>query len=289
MSSPKRPSEPAVVPAGSHTLATWNVNSIRARMPRVVAYLQRTEVDVLLVQETKVATGAFPAEEIRALGYEIAQHGLNQWNGVAIISRIGLQDAIPGFPGIPTFGEPPVAEARSLTARCGDLEVTSVYVPNGREVGHPHYHYKLAWLESLRADVAARLQRDPAARFVIGGDFNIAPRDSDVWSVQYFEGRTHVTAPEREAFSALLDTGLVDVVRPFTDTPGTYTFWDYQQLGFPKNRGLRIDFLLASPAVANDVVDARIDREERKGTGASDHAPVVVQIGPGPSSGEDRG
>lgn len=264
--------------AGRIRVASWNVNSVRARMPRVVEFLQRADVDVLLVQETKVKSGAFPAGPLQELGYRIAQHGLDQWNGVGIISRIGLDDVRLGFAGMPSWGEPPVQEARAITATCGGIEVTSVYVPNGREIDHPHYHYKLAWLAALREHAANRLRDDPDARLVIGGDFNIAPRDGDVWSMEFFEGRTHVTPPERAAFDALLDIGLVDVVRPFTDAPGTYTYWDYQRLGFQKNRGLRIDFLLASPAVANEVVDAAIDREERKGTGASDHAPVILTV-----------
>ncbi|MEJ7651517.1 MAG: exodeoxyribonuclease III [Nakamurella sp.] len=272
------PAPTGSAPTGPIRIASWNVNSVRARMPRLVAFLQRGDIDVLLVQETKVRSGAFPVGPIEALGYEIAQHGLDQWNGVGIISRVGMQDVQFGFPGMPSWGEPAVQEARAITARCAGIEVSSVYVPNGREIDHPHYHYKLAWLAALREHTAARLLDEPLARMVIGGDFNIAPRDGDVWSMEFFEGRTHVTPPEREAFAALLETGLVDVVRPFTDAPGTYTYWDYTQLRFPKNRGMRLDFLLASPTVANEVVDARIDREERKGAGASDHAPVIVTV-----------
>ncbi len=257
-------------------IATWNVNSLRARLDRVIGFLERTGTDVLAIQETKIDNARFPAERFAAAGYQIARHGLSQWNGVAIASRVGLADVQVGLPGAPEFGDPPVAEARAIGARCAGVMVWSLYVPNGRAVGDPHYDYKLAWLAALREHAAGVLVADAGAAFVLGGDFNIAPTDEDVWDVDVFAGATHVTEPERAAFGALIDAGLADVVRPHTPGPGVYTFWDYQQLRFPRREGMRIDFLLASPALAGRVTGARIDRDERKGKGASDHAPVII-------------
>ncbi|MYM18765.1 exodeoxyribonuclease III [Brevibacterium sp. 5221] len=255
-------------------IATWNVNSIRARAERVGAFLDRSDVDVLAIQELKAKDSQFPREVFDSRGYEVAFHGLNQWNGVAIASRVGLADARIGFEGMPGWGEDDAAEARAISALCAGVRVHSLYVPNGRELDHPHYAYKLAWLDRLREAVAAELAADAAARLVLCGDFNVAPRDEDVWDMAEFEGATHVSQPERDAFQALLDAGLAEVTR--AHTPGAYTFWDYQQLRFPKKQGMRIDFQLASRALAERVADARIDREERKGKGASDHAPVIV-------------
>jgi exodeoxyribonuclease III len=259
-------------------IATWNVNSIRSRIDRVVDVLERHDLDVLLLQETKCRDDQFPTMPLAAAGYEVAMHGLNQWNGVAIVSRVGLEDASVGFPGMPAFGEPPVEEARALGATCGGVRVWSLYVPNGREVGHPHYTYKLDWLARLRDNAAGWLAEDPSAQILLAGDWNIAPVDEDVWDIALFEGKTHVTDPERAAFRAVVDAGFTDVVRPFAPGPGTYTYWDYTQLRFPKKQGMRIDFALASPALADRVTDASIDREERKGKGASDHAPVIVTL-----------
>ena len=257
-------------------IATWNVNSLRARLDRVVAFLQRADIDVLALQETKIDNARFPAEPFVAAGYQIARHGISQWNGVAIASRVGIEDVQIGLPACPGFGDPPVAEARAIGADCGGVTVWSLYVPNGRAVGDPHYAYKLAWLAALRDCGAARLAEDPAAQMVLCGDFNIAPTDDDVWDIEAFAGSTHVTEPERAAFAALVEAGFTDVVRPFAPGPGVYTYWDYQQLRFPRREGMRIDFMLASPALAARVTGARIDRDERKGKGASDHAPVVV-------------
>ncbi len=259
-------------------IATWNVNSIRSRIDRVVDVLERHDLDVLLLQETKCRDDQFPEMPLQAAGYEVALHGLNQWNGVAIVSRVGLEDVSVGFPGMPAFGEPPVEEARAIGATCGGVRVWSLYVPNGREIGHPHYAYKLDWLARLRDNATGWLAEDPSAQIVLAGDWNIAPVDEDVWDVAFFEGKTHVTDPERAAFRAVVDAGYADVVRPFTPGPGTYTYWDYTQLRFPKKQGMRIDFALASPALADRVTDASIDREERKGKGASDHAPVIVTL-----------
>ncbi|WP_029135674.1 exodeoxyribonuclease III [Nakamurella lactea] len=260
-------------------LATWNVNSIRARTDRVIEFLRRSDVDVLAIQETKVRDDGFPVAAISDLGYQVAHHGLNQWNGVAVLSRVGLDDVQVGFPGMPGYGEPPATEARALSAVCGGVRVWSVYVPNGREIEHPHYQYKLAWLEALARYGTEALAADPALQMAFCGDYNIAPTDADVWSVDYYLDKTHTTPPERAAFQAVVDAGYADVVRPYTSEPRTFTYWDYQQLRFPKNRGMRIDFVLASAALAARVTSARIDREERKGKGASDHAPVIVEFG----------
>ena len=259
-------------------IATWNVNSVRSRIDRVMGVLERHDLDVLLLQETKCRDDQFPTLDLAAKGYELAHHGLNQWNGVAVISRVGLDNVQIGFPSMPGFGEPIAPEARAIGATCGGVRVWSLYIPNGREIDHPHYHYKLAWLSRLRDDATGWLADDADAQILLAGDWNIAPTDDDVWDVAFFEGRTHVTAPERAAFQAIVDAGFSDVVRPFTPGPGVYTYWDYTQLRFPKKQGMRIDFALASPALASRVTDAMIDREERKGKGASDHAPVVVTL-----------
>ncbi|WP_345711843.1 exodeoxyribonuclease III [Kineococcus glutinatus] len=260
-------------------LATWNVNSVRARLDRVLAWVQRSDVDVVALQETKCKDAQFPAQAFEDIGYAVAHHGLSQWNGVALLSRVGLADVRTAFaPDVPEFGDPPVVEARAIGARCGGVDVWSLYVPNGRGLQDPHYPYKLAWLESLRAAGAGWLAADPAAQVALCGDFNIAPTDDDVWDRTFFEGLTHVSEPERAAFGALDAAGFTDVVRPHAPGPGVYTYWDYQQLRFPKRQGMRIDFVLGSPALAARVSGATIDREERKGKGASDHAPVVVEL-----------
>ena len=257
-------------------VATWNVNSIRSRIDRVEAWLQRTDVDILAVQETKATDAQFPFERLSALGYEVAHHGFNHWNGVAILSRVGLDSVEPSFAGAPSWGEPPVVEARALSAVCGGIHVTSVYVPNGRHIHDPHMAYKLEWVQRL-AD-AARTWSSGALPAVIMGDWNIAPQDEDVWSMEYYLDKSHVSPAERAAFQAVLDAGFVDVVRPHAPGPGVYTYWDYKMLAFPKRRGMRIDFVLGSPSFASRVAGAAIDREERKGKGASDHAPVVVEL-----------
>ncbi|MEJ5913092.1 exodeoxyribonuclease III [Pseudokineococcus sp. 1T1Z-3] len=260
-------------------IATWNVNSVRARADRLVAWLARSDVDVLAVQETKCKDEQFPEEKIRAAGYEVAHHGLNQWNGVAVLSRVGLEDVRVGFPGMPGWGEGDEAEARALGARCGGVDVWSLYVPNGRALEDPHYAYKLEWLARLRDAGAAWLAEDPQAQVALCGDWNVAPTDEDVWDPAVFATSTHTSEPEREAFRAVVDAGYSDVVRPHAPGPGTYTYWDYTQLRFPRREGMRIDFALCSPVLAERVTGASIDREERKGKGASDHAPVVVEIG----------
>jgi exodeoxyribonuclease-3 len=201
---------------------------------------------------------------------------------VAIASRVGLDDVTVGFEGQPGWASgadvEEAAEARALGATCNGVRVWSLYVPNGRTLQDPHYQYKLRWLSALRDEAAGWLAADPAAQVALVGDWNIAPTDDDIWSVEAYEGSTHVSEPERTAFTAMNDAGFADVVRPFTPGPGVYTYWDYTQLSFPKKRGMRIDFVLGSPEFAKRVGDAHIDREERKGKGASDHAPVVVDL-----------
>ena len=259
-------------------IATWNVNSIRSRIDRVEAFLQRSDVDVLALQETKCRDDQFPEDRLRALGYETVHHGLSQWNGVAIISRVGIEDARVGFEGQPGWGDPVAAEARAIGASCGGIRVWSLYIPNGRTLDDPHLLYKLDWLEALRVAGAGWLTADPDAQIALMGDWNIAPQDDDVWSPAFYEGRTHTSPPERAAFRGVVEAGFTDVVRPHAQGPGAYTYWDYTQLRFQKGRGMRIDFTLCSPALAARVVGALIDREERKGKGASDHAPVIVQL-----------
>ncbi len=259
-------------------IATWNVNSIRSRIDRVEAWLARSDVDVLAIQETKARADQFPALPLEALGYEVAHHGFNQWNGVAILSRVGITDIATGFDGMPSWGSPPIAEARALGATCGGIRIWSVYAPNGRHLEDPHMGYKLEWLGALRDAATGWLTADPGAQVALMGDWNIAPHDEDVWSMDFYLDKSHVSPSEREAFQAIVDAGYADVVRPHAPGPGVYTYWDYQQLRFPKKQGMRIDFVLASPALAARVEGAAIDREERKGQGASDHAPVVVEL-----------
>lgn len=257
-------------------IATWNVNSIRSRVDRVESWIQRSDVDILAIQETKARDEQFPHERLRALGYDVAHHGMNQWNGVAILSRVGLTDVRVGFDGDPGWGEPLAPEARALGATCGGIRIWSVYAPNGRHIDDPHMVYKLQWLAQLKAEAQRWLaEGQPVA---LMGDWNIAPQDEDVWSMEYYLDKSHVSPGERAAFSAFLEAGFVDVVRPHTPGPGVYTYWDYKRLSFQKRRGMRIDFILGSPSFADRVVGAVIDREERKGAGASDHAPVLVQL-----------
>ena len=262
-------------------LATWNVNSIRSRIDRVESWLTRNEVDVLALQESKAKDSQFPYERLRDAGYDVAHHGLNQWNGVAILSRVGLTDVEVGFPGVPAWGEPPQIEARAIGATVGEGEdavrLWSLYVPNGRHLTDPHMDYKIAWLSALKNE-ASRWAADPL-RVALCGDWNIAPRDEDVWSMEFYADKSHVSPRERAAYGAFLtEAGLVDVVRPHAPGPGVYTYWDYQQLRFAKRQGMRIDFILGSAPFAARVHGAAIDREERKGKGASDHAPVVVEL-----------
>ncbi|WP_324649331.1 exodeoxyribonuclease III [Georgenia sp. H159] len=258
-------------------LATWNVNSIRTRVGRVVDFLERSGTDVLALQETKCRDDQFPEEAFHAAGYDVVHHGLSQWNGVAVVSRLPVSDVEVGFPGMPTWGEPAAAEARALGATVDGVRVWSLYVPNGRELDNPHYQYKLDWLAGLRTAAEGWLAADADAPIALVGDWNIAPRDEDVWDIAAFAGATHVSPAEREALAALTEAGFSDVTREHT--PGAYTYWDYQRLRFPRNEGMRIDLVLGSPALAARVSGAHIDRDERKGKGASDHVPVVVDLG----------
>jgi exodeoxyribonuclease III len=256
-------------------LATWNVNSVKARLPRLLTWLAETRPDVVCLQETKVPDGAFPAAEVGDLGYVSASHSDGRWNGVAVLSRVGLDDVQVGFAGEPGFPDP---EARALSATCGDLRVWSVYVPNGRTPDSPHYEYKLAWLDALRS--ALRLELDSGRELVVCGDFNIAPTDADVWDPALFVGATHVTAPERRALAAILELGLVDVVPTPMKGPHPFTYWDYRAGMFHQNKGMRIDLVYATEAFAQGVRSAYVDREARKGKGPSDHAPIVVDVEP---------
>ncbi len=255
-------------------IATWNVNSVRSRIGRVEALLRRHDIDVLALQETKARDDQWPLMGVEAMGYDVAMLGHNQWNGVAILSRVGIADVQAGFPGMPQWGDPLADEARALGATCGGVRVWSLYVPNGRKVDDPHYHYKLAWLARLRESAKPWLGEDTA----LVGDWNIAPQDDDVFDIAAFAKDTHVTPPERAAFQAFLDDGYADVVRPHTPGPGVYTYWDYYRQRFERNRGMRIDFVLGSPTLSARVTGAFIDRDERAGQGASDHAPVVVDL-----------
>lgn len=259
-------------------IATFNVNSIRSRIDRVEALLERHDIDVLALQETKARDDQWPLMGLEALGYEVATHGFDQWNGVAIASRVGICDVRRGFEGMPQWGEPLTSEARALGATCGGVQVWSLYVPNGRKPGDPHFVYKLAWLEGLHAAAAGWLKEDPSAQIALGGDWNIAPFDEDVFDMSRFVNSTHVTPEERASFRAFLDCGYVDLVRPHAPGPDVFTYWDYYRQRFERNRGMRIDFVLGSPALAARVTGARIDRDERAGTGASDHAPVIVDL-----------
>ncbi len=253
-------------------------------------WLSRSEVDVLAMQEIKCRDDQFPREPFESAGYEVVTHGLNQWNGVAFASRIGLADVERDFPGMPGFGKPlpdgtlPL-EARAMAITAGGVRLWSLYVPNGRELDNPHYPYKLAWLETLARVVEQQLATDDAP-VALMGDWNIAPLDSDVWDLEVFTGATHVSPPERDAFRAFETLGLTDVVRPLV--PDGYTYWDYKQLRFPRNEGMRIDFVMGSAPFADRVEHAFIERNERKGTGPSDHVPVVVDLTDDEGDPDDR-
>jgi exodeoxyribonuclease-3 len=252
--------------------ATWNVNSVKARLPRLLEWLADTRPDVLCLQETKVAADGFPTAEAGELGYRTAAYGQGRWNGVAILSRIDLEDVRRGFAGEPGYPEP---EARAISALCGGIRFTSVYVPNGRTPEDPHYTYKLNWLAALRDALVADVAAGP---LVVAGDYNVAPTDADVWDPRVFAGSTHVTAPERAALADIRAVGLEEVTaRPLKgDQP--FTYWDYRAGMFHQNKGMRIDLVYATADVTARVKDAVVDREARKGKGPSDHAPIVVDI-----------
>ena len=241
-------------------------------MPRVEAWLTEVQPDVVCLQETKLADGAFPALAFETLGYSTAHHGQGQWNGVAILSKVGVADVVANF----ADGEAPDAEARVLSATCGGVRVTSVYVPNGRALDHEHYRYKLAWMARLRAHVAAT--SDPSAPVMVAGDFNIAPEDRDVWDPAATSGNTHVSAPERAVLTELCDWGLVDIFRQMHPEEKLYSWWDYRAGDFHQGRGMRIDLVLLTKVLADRAAWSVIDRNARKGTQPSDHAPVVVDL-----------
>ena len=259
-------------------IATWNVNSVRSRIARVEAFVARQDIDVLALQETKARDDQWPTMGLEALGYEVASAGHDQWNGVAVVSRVGLEDVERGFPDMPGYGEPPASEARAIGATCGGVRVWSLYVPNGRKPDDPHYRYKLRWLSALRDAGAGWRESAPDLPVALTGDWNIAPLDEDVFDITRFAHSTHVTPAERGAFEAVVEAGYADVVRPFQPGPEVYTYWDYYRQRFERNRGMRIDFVLGSPAFEKRVVGAEIDREERAGAGSSDHAPVIVEL-----------
>jgi exodeoxyribonuclease-3 len=272
-------------------VGTWNVNSIRTRVGRVVDWLVREDMDVLAMQEIKCTEEQFPYDAFAEAGYDVVVHGLNQWNGVAFASRLPLDDVSVGFETAPGFGKPLddgtlPREARALGVTVADTRLWSLYVPNGRELDNPHYPYKLQWLANLAAETAAWMAAHPGKPIALMGDFNIAPLDIDVWDIALFEGKTHVSQPERDAFAAFEAAGLVDALR--TRGVEGYTYWDYQQLRFPRNEGMRIDFILGSREFDELVTEAKIHREERKGDAPSDHVPVTVELALDTEDDDDR-
>jgi exodeoxyribonuclease-3 len=255
-------------------VATWNVNSMKARLDRVEEWLSQVEPDVCCFQETKLADSAFPTERFAAIGYEVAHHGGGRWNGVAIASRVGLTDVERGFGG---SGDAETAERRLISATCNGMRVMSVYVPNGRAVGSEHFQAKLEFLHDLRQHLYATC--DPTGAVLLCGDFNVAPEDIDVFDPAYFIGATHVTPEERAALAELMSFGLTDVFRAsYPDTPRLFSWWDYRAGDFHSGRGMRIDLVLATRVVADQVRFVLIDRNARKGKQPSDHAPVVVDV-----------
>jgi exodeoxyribonuclease-3 len=265
-------------------IATWNVNSLKARLEKVAGWLERARPDVLLLQETKLEDAAAPHASLQSAGYELAHHGEGRWNGVAVASRVGIADVVTNF-GLPlrpaatpdVGDDEPLSEARMISAVCGGIRVVSLYAPNGRVVDSPFYKAKLAWFDRLARWLAD--EADPGDAIVLGGDLNVAPDDADVWDARACHGGTHVSRPERDAFARLCRWGLVDAYRKHTPRAGRYTWWDYRAGNFHKNFGMRIDHLLVTPPLAERVVWAEIDREARKGKPVpSDHAPLVIDV-----------
>jgi exodeoxyribonuclease-3 len=258
-------------------IATWNVNSVKQRLPRLLPWLDERLPDVVCLQETKLADDAFDqllGAELKSRGYEVARHGEAQWNGVAILSRVGLEKAVAGIPSGPGF---PHQEARAVSATCGGIRVHCVYVPNGRTPDSEHYRYKLAWLDAL-----GELVRSGGEDAIVCGDMNIAPADIDVFDPKAYVGQTHVTPPERAALAKLQKLGLHDVVRDRWPTERVFTYWDYRAGMFHQDLGMRIDLVLASDRVAKRAKAAWVDRQARKGTKPSDHAPVIVDLDEAP-------
>jgi len=263
---------------GAVRVATWNVNSVKQRIPRLLPWLDERKPDVLCLQETKLGDDAFLellGSDLRSRGYEVAVHGEPRWNGVAILSRTGLDDVVRGLAGGPGF---PQQEARAIAATCDGVRVHSVYVPNGRVPDSEHYQYKLAWLAALEQVV-----RSGPEAAIVCGDMNIAPADGDVFDPAAYVGQTHVTAPERAALDSLESAAdLRDVIRDHWPDRRVFTYWDYRAGMFHKDLGMRIDLVLATPSVASRVAAAWVDRQARKGTGPSDHAPVIVDLDEAP-------
>ncbi len=263
-------------------IATWNVNSLKARLDRVLPWLEHARPDVLLRQETKLEDDKAPAEAFRGAGYELAHHGQRQWNGVAIASRIGVSNVVTSFgepllPASDDGDDQPLSEARMIAAECGGVRVVSLYAPNGRVVDSPFYEAKLKWFARLHRWLAEAANPDEA--LVLGGDFNVAPEDADVWDPRVCHGGTHVSPKERAAFAKLCAWGLVDTYRKHHRELGRYTWWDYRAGHFHKNFGMRIDHLLATRPLAERSVAAGIDREARKGKPTpSDHAPLLIDV-----------
>jgi exodeoxyribonuclease-3 len=268
---------PGAASVGTVRVVTWNVNSVKQRMERLLPWLDQRQPDVLCLQETKLTDDAFDqllGGELAERGYDLARYGEAQWNGVAILSRVGLENVVIGLPEGPGFPHP---EARAVSASCGGLRVHCVYVPNGREPDSEHYRYKLAWLEALRRSLAGDAQDA-----LVCGDMNIAPADIDVFDPAAFLGHTHVTPPERAALAQLQALGLRDVVRERWPTERVFTYWDYRAGMFHQDLGMRIDLVLAGATVADRVRAAWVDRQARKGTKPSDHAPVIVDLDEAP-------
>ncbi len=251
-------------------IATWNVNSVKQRLPRLLTWLEQRRPDVVCLQETKLTEAAFAevvGEPVADLGYDYVSHGQAQWNGVALLSRVGLTDPVQGLSDEPGF---PTPEARAVSAVCGGIRVVSVYVPNGRTPDSDHYRYKLDWFGALRRTLSGE------GDVLVCGDFNVAPADADVFDPSAYVGQTHVTGPEREAVASL---GLVDVVRArWPERERVFTYWDYRAGMFHKDLGMRIDLVMATPALGSRVAAAWVDRQARKGSGTSDHAPVIVDL-----------
>lgn len=254
-------------------IVTWNVNSLKARLPRVSEWLDEVRPDVVCIQETKLAQDKFPGGAMSELGYESAHFGQGQWNGVAILSRVGLDDVVTNF--APSVEQD--TEARIISATCAGVRVSSVYVPNGRALDHDHYRYKLSWLARLRLHLDATCKPDDDV--VVAGDFNIAPEDRDVWDIGHFADSTHVSEPERSALAEVCAFGLEDTFRRFHDEAGLHSWWDYRGGSFHKGHGMRIDLVLASRSVAERSTWTAIDRNARKGEQPSDHAPVMLLVG----------
>lgn len=273
-------------------IATWNVNSIRTRVNRVVDWMVREDIDVLAMQEIKCKPSQFPRDEFDRAGYSLEIHGFNQWNGVAFASRHDMTDVVTDFDGMPGFGSPIAnpetpqgtgpnglpLEARALGVTVGDLRLWSLYVPNGRGLDDPHFGYKLDWLQALRANTERWLSHNPELPLALMGDWNIAPTDPDMGDPSFVPGQsTHISSEERTVFASFIPL-VTDLVRPFV--PEGFTFWDYKQLRFPRNEGMRIDFIMGSQALRDAVTGASIHRNERKGEGPSDHVPVVIDVDP---------